>query len=103
MSDGAASEAVLLLKAAVGQRWFARVFDHPHCWLSERAAKGSKGGEGGGGGKSPRGMIVVYIGRRVKEFCDHFGELGHIPGLNTWAEGAKTEGKEGKEGRERKG
>ena len=34
---------------------------------------------------SPRGMVVVYLGKRVKEFTDHFGGLGHIPGHNGWA------------------
>ncbi|GLC40892.1 hypothetical protein PLESTB_000011800 [Pleodorina starrii] len=104
------TECLLLLKAAVGQRWFGRVFDHPHCWLAESKAGAKKAGgskrasgaaaaaaaaaaadEGGGGdaaaaaGKGPRGMVVVYVGRRVNEFCTHFGDMGHIPGLNTWA------------------
>ncbi|KXZ43903.1 hypothetical protein GPECTOR_78g91 [Gonium pectorale] len=90
------TECVLLLKAAVGQRWFGRVLDTPHCWLAERTAKKGAGGGGGGGAgggaggaaadtKSPRGMVVVYLGRRVKEFCDAFSELGHIPGLNGWS------------------
>ena len=88
MSKARVSECLLLLKAAVGQRWFARVFDHPHCWLSERAQKKSAGAAAGDSCKSPRGMVVVYVGRRVKEFCEHFGDLGHIPGVNAWA-GAK--------------
>ncbi|GFR51685.1 hypothetical protein Agub_g14128 [Astrephomene gubernaculifera] len=97
VGSGAASEVLLLLKAAVGASWFGRVLDQPHCWLAEQKAakKGTAGGAGGGGasgggaagaevGKSPRGMVVVYLGRRVKEFCDQFSELGHIPGLNGW-------------------
>ncbi|KAG2486023.1 hypothetical protein HYH03_015336 [Edaphochlamys debaryana] len=198
------SECILFLRAAVGHRWFHRVFSHPHCWVAERATKkapGSAGGggastpaaapakdkdkekgkgkdkdkekdkekekekekvkdekekdkdgemdkdadksgggggggsggdagggeagaggaeegvtyeklppegtataspggakNGGGGGASagasasagakclsPRGMVVVYLGRRVKEFCTHFKELGHIPGHNGWS------------------
>ncbi|EFJ45937.1 hypothetical protein VOLCADRAFT_118198 [Volvox carteri f. nagariensis] len=98
------TECVILLKAAVGQRWFGPVFDHPHCWLAERTVKkgaaaaaaaaggGGNGGDGGGG-KGPRGMVVVYVGRRVQDFCNAFGELGHIPGLNTWA-GSKSAGRD---------
>ncbi|GIL79511.1 hypothetical protein Vretimale_18344 [Volvox reticuliferus] len=95
------TECLLLLKAAVGQRWFGRVFDQPHCWLAERpskkgsaaaaAAAASAGGDCGG--KGPRGMVVVYVGRRVQDFCTHFGELGHIPGLNTWS-GSKFTGRD---------
>ena len=49
VSKARVSECLLLLKAAVGQRWFARVFDHPHCWLSERAQKKSAGAAAGAG------------------------------------------------------
>ncbi|KAG2452376.1 hypothetical protein HYH02_002622 [Chlamydomonas schloesseri] len=143
VASGAVAEAVLLLKAAVGQRWFGPVFGQPHCWLSDKAQKkasgkgggggggagsgrsggggggrgkaavkkeegsdeGAEGGEGlggggrkgsgggGGGGKAaaaaastPRGMVVVYVGRRVKDFCTNFKDLGHIPGYSgSWA------------------
>ncbi|PNH06874.1 hypothetical protein TSOC_006721 [Tetrabaena socialis] len=94
VAAGRAAECLLFLKAAIGQRWFARALDHPHCWLSEKTAKKSAAAAAaaaasGEGGKSPRGMMVVYLGRRVKEFCDHFGDMGHIPGLNGWS-GAKV-------------
>ncbi len=86
------TECLLLLKAAVGQRWFGHVFAQPHCWLAERAAKkGAAAAAADGGGKGPRGMVVAYVGRRVQEFCTHFGELGHIPGLNAWS-GARAGG-----------
>ncbi|KAG2426493.1 hypothetical protein HXX76_011722 [Chlamydomonas incerta] len=147
VGSGAVSEAVVLLKAAVGQRWFGPVFGQPHCWLSDKAQKkaGGKGGGGGGsragggaggggrgkaavkkegeggadgaegagagggggrkgGGKAaaaaaaaattPRGMVVVYIGRRVKEFCTAFNDLGHIPGYsNSWSAGSRAGGR----------
>lgn len=89
LQAGNATDVVLFLKACIGQKWFNSIFSYPHCWLSERQQKKSTAAsaakDGDKNAASPRGMVVVYMGPRVKEFTDHFSALGHIPGLNGWA------------------
>ncbi|GFR43698.1 hypothetical protein Agub_g4808 [Astrephomene gubernaculifera] len=64
---------------------------------SQAAAAGGGGAAGpdSGSGSSPareagevfnpRGTVVVYIGKNTRQFCQIFGELGHIPGYNAWS------------------
>lgn len=87
LAAGRVTDVILLLKASIGQKWFHRVFDLPHCWLTERLVKRASAAASAGpkNSPSPRGLVVVYLGKRVKEFTDHFGSLGHIPGHNGWA------------------
>ncbi|GIL70516.1 hypothetical protein Vretimale_3641 [Volvox reticuliferus] len=36
---GRAMEVVLLLKVAIGQKWFGKVFEYPHCFLADKPLK----------------------------------------------------------------
>jgi DNA N-6-adenine-methyltransferase (Dam) len=106
---GNVTEAVMLLKAAVGYSWFNCVYEFPVCFLSARlsykagdkvvsrgsgVAQGTQSvGRAGigtslswtGAQQNPHGSVVVYLGPNIGGFCALFGSTGHIPGFNMWA------------------
>ena len=89
--EGRAEEVLLLLKAAVGYLWFNTAMKYPHAFLADRVAfetgdhnvrSSSLANEVS---PNPHGSIVVYLGRNIEKFCSSFADVGHIPGLSSWA------------------
>lgn len=96
-TSGRATEVLLLLKAAVGYKWFSQALQYPHAllsstvdflsplsqipqaWLvpssthliSKRA--------------NPHGSIVVYLGPNTDSFCSVFSAIAYVPGVNCWS------------------
>ena len=71
------TEVLLLLKAAVGYKWFASVYDYPHVFLAKRVAfcKQGSGSEQQGlveqrpCNANPHGSVAVYIGPNASVKC----------------------------------
>ncbi len=93
---GTITQAVLLLKAAVGFAWFRRVTEWPTCFVATRLCfvreVGCQGGplSWGRGMRNPHGSVVVYMGADVQRFADLFSQMGYIPGVSGWALGARA-------------
>jgi hypothetical protein len=100
------TQAVLILKAAVGYGWFRPVYSLPHCWLYERVkfVKGEATGHcaapmeqgvtkqvthgltwGHKRVANPHGSVVVYIGPQAHRFARLFSSIGSIPGSHAWS------------------
>lgn len=82
MSKGSISQCVLLLKAAIGAKWFRKVFDLPHGFLKDRVEFGQNGIESG---KAQFGSVVVYMGPNVDVFVAHLQDLAFFPSVNSWS------------------
>ncbi|PNH02941.1 hypothetical protein TSOC_011058 [Tetrabaena socialis] len=89
---GRVRQAVVLLKAGVGYRWFRSVLRWPVCFLWERLAfvrpaEREQGAElrWGDHAHNPHGSVAVYLGPQVARFVEVFGAVGDVPGANTWA------------------
>ena len=75
---------IIHLRAAVGQVWFRDVYRFPHCWLDRHVRFDNpvlKINEQA----SPHGSVVVFMGTQLEKFCQVFGEIGRIPGYNSWS------------------
>jgi hypothetical protein len=79
---GNVDACILLVKAAIGYKWFHNVLDHPHCFLQEKL-KFEKDGKSGN--VAPFGSVVVYIGDDVAKFAKVFGQMGKVAGFNSWS------------------
>ena len=94
---GTVTQAVVLLKSAVGYEWFRAVYDYPHCFLSARlsfvrpvavaaaALEHSGGLHWGSRLQNPHGSVVVYLGPNLRRFAGIFGRMGSIPGFKAWS------------------
>ena len=80
---GNASEALLLLKVAVGYDWFSPLLPWPHAWLHNRVSFIAEGNCAAAA--NPHGSIVVYFGPNVHRFCVVFARVASIAGHNSWA------------------
>ena len=83
-----AIEVLLLLKAAVGCKWFEAVYGHPHAFIRERVAFQSSMQSPNRGQvcyENPHGSVAVYLGPNRDKFCTVFGAIGYIPGYSSWA------------------
>ncbi|KAI8847635.1 hypothetical protein BC829DRAFT_236254 [Chytridium lagenaria] len=81
--------ACILLKVDLGQSWFVRVLNYPHCFFHHKIIF-----------STPTGRekvfpddahMLVYMGPHVELFCEKFKNLGSIPGVNTWCQGLSKE------------
>ena len=82
-----ALEAVVLLKAAIGYKWFEAIFAVPHAFFRTRIAFHQASGtndEPQACGNNPHGSVAVYLGPNVDKFCETFKEVAFIPGTNAW-------------------
>ena len=59
-------------------RWFAPLFDHTLCFLAHRLAFERPDGFWNGSGEAPHSSVLVYRGRRPRQFADAFSDLGPI-------------------------
>jgi hypothetical protein len=89
--SGNIKQCILLLKCAVGYRWFDTVMGLPHCLLKERVAfvDGHADPNGACGHVASFGSVLCYIGPNVDRFVQVFQCMGHIPGHSSWAVGKK--------------
>lgn len=72
-------EAICVVKASIGYAWFFVVWSYPVCILKERLCFVA-GGEDqeDEGGCDPHGSVVVYFGKRVKQFASVFKSWGKL-------------------------
>lgn len=88
---GRIDQAVLLLKAGIGYAWFKSVLEWPVCFISSRLSFARQVSQDAGqlqwgaGIQNPHGSVIVYMGPEVDRFVDVFGDMGGIPGANSWA------------------
>ena len=74
---GEVSEGVLLVRAAVGYRWFELLWDAmPVCFVRERISFVRK--DGSSAGQSKQGSVLFYIGNNVTGFIHIFRKFGRI-------------------------
>ena len=69
---------LLLLKAAVGYRWFAQVYDYPCCFLYDRVHYESPSNNNSRARGNPHGSVLVYLGPDVGTFADVFSPFGAV-------------------------
>ncbi len=73
---GHVGEALLLVDAATDTKWFARLYDHPICFVSGRI--NFVNGNGIPCKGQIQGSVFVYFGSRVDTFVRVFGDIGRI-------------------------
>lgn len=74
---GRVSEAILLVKAALGYRWFEQLFrDWPVCFVRERISFIQ--GDGDDDGQSKQGTALVYFGPNFIKFARVFRTIGRV-------------------------
>lgn len=82
---GNVTQAILLVNANIGDKWFMRLFEWPICFVNrrisfieppERQAKREKKGRAK---ESPtKGNAFVYFGNNIKEFVKEFSQFGVV-------------------------
>lgn len=73
--EGRVTEAILLVKAAVGYNWFEELGDHwPVCFARERISFIRVNGNSNG--RSKQGTAFFYFGPNVEKFREVFGRFG---------------------------
>lgn len=91
---GRVSEAVFLLKAAVGYAWFSQAMQFPHAFLKSLVAFHSVHSEAllepsqpeaAARTANPHGSVVVYLGPNEDQLCAVFSRIAFVPGVNAWA------------------
>jgi hypothetical protein len=75
---------VLLLKAALGYKWLAPAWQHPHCILHERVAFHAAGAAARAA--NPHGSMVVLLGppALTPRFAHLFSSVGNVNGQSSW-------------------
>lgn len=74
---GNVSEAILLVKAALGYKWFEELFrEWPVCFLRERLSFIKEDGDDDG--QSKQGTAIFYLGNNFQKFAREFVELGRV-------------------------
>jgi hypothetical protein len=80
---GTIRNCIIHIRAAVGHVWFQEVYRFPHCWLKSHV-RFMNPNRGFDNAATVHGSVVVFLGENVDRFCKVFGEIGYIPGYNTW-------------------
>lgn len=74
---GSVTEAVLLVKAALGYNWFEELwYDWPVCFVKTRLSFIRENGDDSG--QSKMGTALMYFGENVDAFTDVFREFGRV-------------------------
>jgi hypothetical protein len=74
---GHVSEAIMLVKAALGYKWFEQLWrTHWCCFCRERIAFVLPGG--GTAGLAKQGSVFVYFGRHPERFAEVFAQFGRV-------------------------
>jgi hypothetical protein len=75
--QGDVTEGLLLVKAALGYKWFERLWDvWPVCFMRERLSFVMA--DGSDDGQSKQATAIFYIGPNVSKFVDVFRLLGRV-------------------------
>lgn len=82
--EGTCECIVLLVKAAIGYKWFSNAHAFPHVWIDSRLAFVPGHRTTGRTATNPHGNCILYLGSETRKFCSLFADLGHIPGYNAW-------------------
>lgn len=76
-ATGEVSEGLLLVKAALGYKWFERLWDDwPVCFLRERLSFVMPNGSDNG--QSKQGTAIFYLGANVDRFASVFAQFGRV-------------------------
>jgi len=76
-NSGNVQEGLLLVKAALGYKWFERLWDvWPVCFMRERLSFVMA--DGSDDGQSKQATAIFYIGPNVSKFVDVFRLLGRV-------------------------
>jgi len=71
------TEAILLVKSALGYKWFEELWDNwPVCFVRRRLSFIKSNGDDEG--ESKQGTALFYIGNSLPKFIDAFSQLGRI-------------------------
>lgn len=74
---GNVTEAILLVKAALGYRWFEELFRNwPVCFLRDRLSFILD--DGNDKGQSKQGTAIFYLGKDFMKFAEAFRHMGRI-------------------------
>jgi len=74
---GNVTDAILLVKAALGYVWFEELFDKlPVCFLKERLSFVLE--DGNDDGQSKQGTAIFYLGKNFDLFKTVFREFGRV-------------------------
>lgn len=74
---GRVSEAVLLVKAAVGYEWFEALWDlWPACFARRRLSFIRS--DGNDEGQSKQGTVFFYLGENIERFIEGFAQFGRV-------------------------
>lgn len=75
--QGDVTEGLLLVKAALGYKWFERLWDTwPVCFMRDRLSFVMA--DGSDDGQSKQATAIFYIGNNVSKFVDVFRTLGRV-------------------------
>lgn len=76
-ASGEVTEGLLLVKAALGYKWFERLWDDwPVCFLRERLSFVMPNGSDNG--QSKQGTAIFYLGGNVGRFVEVFRQFGRV-------------------------
>lgn len=74
---GNTTEAILLVKAALGYNWFERLwYGYPTCFVRERLYFTAE--DGSGDGQAKAATAIIYFGRDVTRFKSVFQTIGRV-------------------------
>lgn len=74
---GRVTEAILLIKAALGYNWFETLwYDWPICFARKRISFIKA--DGSDDGQSKQGTIFLYLGTNTQRFIDVFRQFGRV-------------------------
>ena len=77
------SEGIFVIRAEFGADWFTPILQHPCCVLRQHRYLG-----GGGGAPAANTAfdcyVAFYMGPNVTSFCNHYRNVGYLPGFNCW-------------------
>ena len=75
--SGNVSEAMLLVNAATGNKWFADLWEFPICFVDHRIRFVSPQGQNS---QPTHSNVIVYLGENTRSFIEVFSEIGVVAG-----------------------
>ena len=75
--SGNVSEAMLLVNAATGNKWFADLWEFPICFVDHRIRFVSPQGQNS---QPTHSNVIVYLGENTRRFIEVFSEIGVVAG-----------------------
>lgn len=75
--SGNVSEAMLLVNAATGNKWFADLWEFPICFVDHRIRFVSPQGQNS---QPTHSNVIVYLGENTRRFIEVFTEIGVVAG-----------------------